>query len=644
MKYLIFFCIFLASTAKSQVVNKTDSNRVQLQDSLVIDSGKKDSLKIFKPTIQDYQYQTQFSERKILDTVLTAQKTFIFSQYNNRDNFGKVPFANVGAGFNPLVYELNPESMLALLPQNKSYLIQRIADVKYYDVKTPTTTFIYHSGVKNGANLQTTYTQNIGKNFNFAIEYLGLRSLGHYRNSLAANNSVLVSAHFISKNNKYEAFAHFLHQNINNEENGGIENLDAFLSDDNASSNRSNLQVNLQNSDSRFSYRRFYFSHQFTPFKSEKFPFRVRHTIFNQSNKFNYSQESPELYYIGTDANALINYPLTASKFSKNLSNTVSLVLDNATVKLDAGLRHQIIKLGVAEPLSFTNNQISAEETENRLGAVGNLGIFLWNKVDLKSHLEFSRGNIFGTAVKSYNEIKIEPIKDYFVKAKVNFQSAAPSFNYLLNTSVYKKFNYHFTDYLNENQTEIGGSLQLKWFKTELFANYFRLDHFTYFNSEAQPEQSDSSVNIAQFGGDATFNYKKFALNTRILFQNTLTNKALFPAPDVIARVNLFYQSKAFKNAAEIQTGIKASYFSKFESRNFFPVLNEFILPGNNPFTIGGQPIVDAYFNLKVKRMFFFIEGSHLNTLVFKNNTFTAPLYPYQDFRLNIGIVWYLIN
>ncbi len=111
----------------------------------MIDSGKKDSLKIFKPTIQDYQYQTQFSEKKVFDTIMTLIKTYIFSQYNNRDNFGRVQFANIGAGFNPLSYEVNAEGNLSLLPTNKSYGILGVNDIRYYDVKTPTATFIYHT-------------------------------------------------------------------------------------------------------------------------------------------------------------------------------------------------------------------------------------------------------------------------------------------------------------------------------------------------------------------------------------------------------------------------------------------------------------------------------------------------------------------
>ncbi|HAI81164.1 MAG TPA: hypothetical protein DCL65_09070, partial [Chryseobacterium sp.] len=65
MKYLLLCILFCGFGMNAQVVNKTDSNRVKPQDTLVIDSGRKDSLQIFKPTIYDYQYHTQFSEKKI---------------------------------------------------------------------------------------------------------------------------------------------------------------------------------------------------------------------------------------------------------------------------------------------------------------------------------------------------------------------------------------------------------------------------------------------------------------------------------------------------------------------------------------------------------------------------------------------------
>ena len=643
MKYILSIILFFTLTAQAQVVNKTDSNKLPKEDTLVIDSGKKDSLKIFKPTINDYLYQTQFSEKKVFDTVMTFNKTYIFSQYNNRDNFGRVQTANIGAGFNPLSYEVNPEQNLSLLPTHKSYGILGVNDIHYYDVKTPTAAFVYHNAMKNGAALYSTYTQNIGKRFNFALEYTGLRSQGMYRNSLAANNTTLFSGHYVSKSGNYELFAHYLHQNVNNQESGGIAVDSLFQNGNSDSKNRQNIQVNLASSSSQFSYRRYYLTHQFAPFNSEKIPFKIRHTISHQGNKYYYNQGSPEQYWYDTATDLINGAPLTSKKYSDNFSNTVSLVWDNEKFKLDAGARYQIIKLGTTEIVS-PDFSLSGEIKESRIGAVGNLQIKLFDKVQVNSFLEFSNGSRFGTYLRTANNLKFEPVKDYFINAKVNFQSAYPSFNYLVNSSVYKNFNYYLQDAKNQSVMEIGGNINLKWFKTELFANYFRIDNYTYFDADAKSRQSENPVNISQIGGDATFSYGKFHLNTRLQFQNVLTNKDLLPLPGFIGRANFFFQSKAFKEAAEIQAGLKVYYFSKFASREYFPVLNEYILPDANAFSIGGQPIADIYFNMKVKKMFFFIEGQQIGTLISHNKAYAFPSYPVYDFRLNLGIVWYLFN
>lgn len=645
MKYILFILFSLSFVAKAQVVNKADTKpQSKKEDTLVIDSGKKDSLKIFKPTINDYQYQTQFSEKKVFDTVMTFDKTYIFSQQNNKDNFGRVQTANIGSGFNPLVFEVNDEQNLSLLPSNKSYMIIGANDVKYYDVKTPTATFVYHNAMRNGAALTSTYTQNIGKRFNFALEYMGLRSQGLYRNSLAANNNTLFSGHYISKSGNYKIFAHYLHQNVNNQESGGITEDNLFMNGDSNYSNRQNAQVNLASSSSQFSYRRYYLSHQFTPFNSGKFPFSIRHIISHQGNKYYYNQTALEPYWYDAPTELVDGFPLTTKKYSENFSNTVSLIFNNEKFKLDAGVRYQMIKFGIRDIVALNNVPFPGEFKENRIGAVGNLQVKLWDKIQLNSFLEFSNGSQFKSYLKTTNNLKFEPIKDYFVNAKVNFQSVYPSFNYLLNTSVYNNFNYYLENAKNQSVMEVGGSVNLKWFKTEIFANYFRIDNYTYFDSNGNPKQSDNSVNISQIGGDATFSFNKFHLNTRVHFQNTLTNKELLPMPSFVGRANFFYQTQAFKKAAEIQAGIKVYYFSKFASRDYFPVLNEYILPRADSFSIGGQPIADVYINMKVKKMFFFIEGQQIGTVISNNKAYAFPHYPVYDFRLNIGIVWYLFN
>ena len=83
MKYTLFIIFFAVHFLGAQIVNKTDGNVPS--DTLIIDKGGKDSLKIFKPTINDYQHYTQFSEKKIFDTVFTIDKSYQFTQYNNQE-------------------------------------------------------------------------------------------------------------------------------------------------------------------------------------------------------------------------------------------------------------------------------------------------------------------------------------------------------------------------------------------------------------------------------------------------------------------------------------------------------------------------------------------------------------------------------
>ncbi len=640
MKYLFVIFSMLCATIKAQQVNKTDSNQLP-SDTLKVDSGEKDSLEIYKPTINDYLVKKRFGEKKIYDTTFAIEKSYIVTQYNKRDNFGKIQFSNIGSGFQNLTFDKNPEQNLSLMPENKSFYIIGENDINYYDVKTPTTTFFYNNSMRNGGQLQTTYTQNVGKNFNFAIEYMGLRSQGLYRNSLASSNNTIFSGHYTSPNGVYEAYAHYIHQNVNNQENGGIADLDVFLSGDSRFDNRQNIDVNLSGAESRYGYRRYYFSQEFSPFDPAKYPFKLRHTIFHQGNKYYFSENSTNVdFFGGLD---IEGFPLSNKKFSNNLSNTFSLVWDNERFKLDAGFRHQAINFGNKN--AYTTLHIPGYFKEQRFGAVGNLQIKLLDKIQLKSFLEISKGSEFGNYIRTTNALVFEPIKDYVVEGRVNFQSAYPSFNYLVNSSHYVNYNFEFQNPNNEAVTQIGGTLKLaKWFDSQVFVDYYRIDNYTYFDSNAKPQQSSSSLNLSQIGGEATARYGKFNLNARVLFQKVLSNQDLLPLPDFIGRVNVFFQAPAFKKAATIQTGIKIYYFSQFASREYSPILNELMLPGATSYAIGGQPIADVYFNMKVKRMFFYVEGQHINQTFMQNKSFTVPNYPLYDFRLNLGVVWYLFH
>jgi len=621
--------------------NPNKKNNIFSKDSIIIDNGNEDSLKIFRPTIMDYKFKTEKGIKKVFDTVFTPDKTFIFSQFNNRNNFGKVQFPNSGQPFNTLLYEPNFHQNLALYPTGKSLNIIPTDSIKYYDIKTPTTSFIFHTAPEKGNVLNSTYTQNIGKNFNFHIEYLGLRAEGLYQRNLSASNNVNIGINY--KNERYELYAHYLSQNVNNQENGGIKTLNQFLSGDSRFNNRKNIEINLQGSESLFNYRRYYLSHNFGLFKiNDVYPIKLRHKFIYEGNKYYFIQNQIESFY-AKNRNDIISYLSNSSKkYSKKSTHIVSIIFDNERFKLDAGLKYEDLVFGVNQ-IFLTNISDPQKMKDNRGGFEGNMEINLWDKFDLISHAEYTHGNKFGNFFHITNNLEFTPIKGYTISTKLNFLSSAPPFNLLMNGSAYKKFNYANYKFRQQSILETGGIIKFKSFDISAFINHFSILNYTYLNSDFRMSQSSYPVNLTQIGGEMTLKYRKFRLNGIGVFQSVLDNKNLLPLPNFVGRTNFYFQSKVFSNA-DIQTGIKVYFFSNFRSREFFPVMNEFILPSSSNHYIGGEPIVDTYFNLKVKRMMIFIEGQHIDSLLLQNRSFAAPYYPITDFRLNIGIVWHIFS
>ncbi len=82
-----------------------------------------------------------------------------------------------------------------------------------------------------------------------------------------------------------------------------------------------------------------------------------------------------------------------------------------------------MIKFGIRDVVSIGGVSFPSELKENRIGAVGNLQVKLWDKVQLNSFLEFSNGSQFKSYLRTANTLKFEPVKDYFVNAKVNFKT-----------------------------------------------------------------------------------------------------------------------------------------------------------------------------------------------------------------------------
>jgi hypothetical protein len=657
MRYLFGFIFFICFIGHSYAqINPILDEQEAIRDSLQQLSKREvanDSLKVHHPKITDYTFWRQNDiHPTVIDTALTIE-SFYNQNYMHKDVFGKMYFTNFGQTFNPLSYE-NRRNRIHILPTGKSFNYLFPEDIRYYDVKTPTTEFVFENGLKEGQYLSTTFTHNLTPQLNYSVRYRGLRSAGTYKNSLAANNAFIATISYKSKNERFKLWTHFASQNIDNEENGGISDLNQFVYDDSLrTTNRQNINVNLDYADTQFDARRFHLGAKYALFGKAKTdsaglgsPIFLKNVFTYEKQKFLYEETQAEDYY---DSPIFSNWGRANRKSFETLQNTSSVEFNwGDRLLIEAGLRYENLKLYSGKPINIGLVNIPVSLEDNLLGGIGKL-YFDWNeKLKLKADAEFKSGEIFKNQFYINAELDIQPLYGYHIIGGAMVESAFPNLNLYYNQSFYKDFNYYNQNFQNVNTQKLFGKLDLEKWKTDVEATLYNINQYVYLGSDFRPKQLDGSISLFQIRANNLVSYRKFHLRTTVEYQKVTQNEAYLPLPDLMARASIYWQGKMFNEKAEVQIGFNGNYFTEFESREFFPVINEFMLQRNNPENgiqkIGGYPILDFFINIKVDRMRIYLRADHFNTMFGENNYYSAPNVPFRDFKLQFGVKWYLFT
>lgn len=650
------FWVLMGWLIQAQVITNPQDDSRAINDSLQELSKREaanDSLEIHEPVIFDYKFWREDDlEPTIIDTALTIE-SFYKQNFLQKDLFCKMPFPNPGQTFNPLQVEIqNPR--IQLLPTGKSLNYLYSEDIRYYDVKTPSTEFVYENGWREGQYLSTTFTHNLTPQLNYSVRYRGLRSVGRYKNQLTSNNALIATLSYHSQNERLKIWSHYASQNLDNEENGGIFDLNEFVKDDSLrTTNRQNIHVNLDYADSEFDSRRIHVGASYALFGKSKSdstdlqtPILLKNVFTYEKQKYLYRESQPEDYYMSP---VLSNFERKNRKHFETLENTSSLQFRwGDRLLLEAGLRYENLKLYSREIIRQGLLNIPGNVEENLLGGVGKL-YFDWNdKIKLRADAAFSSGEWIKSQYHINGDIDIQPIDGYHVQGGFGFQSSLPSLNLVYNQSFYKDFNYYNYSFQNTNTRNLFGRLNLEKLKTNFEAELINIDQYVYVNEEFRPKQLDGNISYFRIKGENLLSYKTFHLKSTVQYQQVTQNEEYLPLPDLIARASLYWQNKMFQDKAEVQIGINGNYFSEFESREFFPVINEFMLQRYNSSygiqKIGGFPLFDFFLNIKVDRMRIYLRADHINALWGENNYFSAPNVPYRDFKIQMGVTWYLFT
>ncbi len=623
-------------------------------------SSGNDSITYFKTKIDDYKFWTNGRKPEVIDTTLHI-KNYYNQNFIKQDAFGKLFYPNVGGVVVDLEYQNSPFNP-SMLPTGKKYNYYYANEIKYYDVKSPYTEFIYENGVKEGNFLSSTFSHNINKQFNYTFHYRGLISEGRYKHEKAQNNTFVFSSNYKTKSERFKLWWNYAAQNLKNNENGGIKDIyDFILQDERRKTNIRNIDVNSQTAKSEFDARRIELNASYGILKklNEKDstfynPIELKNKFSYEKQKYRYEDSSPngDLY----DTPLITGLDNRNKKSFTDLSNTTTAgFLWTDRVKIEAGVKLQSLRVFSEEPFIFSkvdeddniiyNVNNPKEIKENLFGVVGKVD-FDWNeKLKLYGNVEYLQSDNYKSVYNVDAVLDITPIEGYTLSAGAVIQSKIPSLNAIYNQSFFADFNYA-NKFETENVQNLFAKLKLDKVNTTVEASLYNLDNKVYLDSDLVYKQLNDNINYFKIKGENHLRFGKINLVSTAQYQKVTKNENIMPLPDFLIRETLYWQGELFNKNAQLQAGINATYFTKYNGLRYIPILNEFAIQDpTNIQEIGGYPILDVFINFKVRNMRFYIRGEHINASFTKEpDYFAAPNVPYRDFKFQLGLKWNIFS
>lgn len=610
--------------------------------------------------IRDYQdYLTTF------DTTLTIRDNYEVN-YLRKDEFGLLPFSNDGQTYNTLDFGIGQYQAFPEIGfEARQFAYQGVEDVRHYHVPTPTSELYYRSAIQQGQTLDALFTTNLSEQFNFFVGYKGMRSNGAYINQLTSNGNFKIGASFLSKNNRYRMQTHLAVQDISSQENGGITDPYLFVASEDIYSNRERLNVFFRDAVSLYKGFRGYLQHRYNFVQTENNnALALKHTFRYEylTNAFSQGNTNPINYFTNIDgtqpeSNLIENYygnsfssQINDKVRNRNFYNQLALSYDNGKLgELSFGIEH----FGYSY---YYHSQVLGENSEllvpNSLNddIISVVGTYRLRTPKVAADFSGRQAIIGNTLSELSGLFSYQPWENIQVLAKYEFISKQPQLTQQLFQSNYVGYNWYNT-FNNEKINRLQANIQTPWLN--ISADYQLLHDKVYFSLDnppmdsqnrvreivISPQQYSKPINYLGIRLQKEFTFGKFALDNTLLYQAVSQDENVVNLPQFITRNSLYYSDYWFNRALFLQTGFTFQYFTKYYADGYMPIVGDFYT--QNYTKIGNYPVVDFFFNAKIRTARVFLKVENLNQLLMKQNKhFSAPNYPYRDMTLRIGLIW----
>jgi hypothetical protein len=597
--------------------------------SKIIDDSTK---QVYGAHTSRYFYEQDiFLNRHVKHPIDTAIHNYHRFNYVQSNNNLYQDLGNIGTSVTSIFYKA-PE-LIGVTSGFTSYdLYWNAEQVKYFDTKSPYSNLKIIWGGLGRSITRVAFSRNVNPQWNFGFNFRSMlidkqinRSGKGDRNVKSNYYDVYTSYH--SKDSTYRLFFNFRRSHLQADESGGIR--------DGGSLEYKKLfdkivPVWLENGESRDRRTNLHLFHQYQVFGKG---FQVYHVFdsYNQHNNY-YDLMTTSLIkdyfdYVEVDSTHVSD----ASRFT-SMRNEVGLKGNLA--KLFYNGYYAIRQYNMSYKY-ITDDDVRAQlkGTEHYLGGRMSLYLDSIGEVNAWAELE-SRGDFrLEASIKSkwfeasLKELKYEPS---FV------QQAYRGSHDLWNNNFNPVETIQINGYLHYNSRVFKLSPGLT-FTTLTNYVYFKYDDKTGDDQKVLPVQSNGTQVIASPELKTSLTMMRhLTLSGQVIYTKVLKNDdAAFSVPAYFINGQLSYANIFFNDNMDMQAGVDVHYKSSYKAMGYDPVIQQFYR--QDFYTVKAFPVIDLFFNMKIKTGRVFIKYNNLLQAFTKSGYLTTPYYPGQRNVLDFG-------
>ena len=518
-----------------------------------------------------------------------------------------------------------------------------LKNIQFYDAQSPFTEASYTQGGKKEAFFRIRHTQNIGKSFNFGIEFQRVNSEGTYVRQATAHSALRLNFWFRPGSERYQAFAGVVYHKGASFENGGITASGDSLFQTNTETNRQLYPVNLDKARNKVFRNGFLLRQTFdlirpasdsSGIRKDGAIVRLQHTVQYNFNRHSYDDENPINDYYSTildSARTFVDY------YNTQWENEFALL--KLSTQADSSKKmHWEAKAFLKQQAVHSQMDIQINDTIQNFKTLNQSagGKFVYNiRPSLKIHAQaeafvsgFNSGDI-----SISTSLEVKPSKG--LRINVGIENMRQEAVYQLQHFA-SNFGSWDTSFQKISINRIFGEIEVEKLNLHLRISNQIIGNWVLLAQTGRPIQSNKTLNVLSAQLTQQINLRKWHLQSRLLIQQ-VNDESQVRLPLIQYQESIFREGLISKTTPW-RFGLDIIGCTDFRANAYQTQSGLFYL--QDTFKNKGLIQANFYVSVKVRRARIFAMMEHFNAGINGMNAYVIPNYPLPDRLLKLGFNW----